>query len=75
MDKTFKKAGNILEKYKEEWLSDKNVVSVGVGRTKTGSPAIIISLAREDHSLRNTIPYEIDGIPVSIDVSGEIDAL
>ncbi len=75
MDESFKKAGRIVEKYREKWLSDKNIVSVGLGRTKKGSPAIIILLAREDDTLVKTIPPEIDGIPVSINISGEIDTL
>ncbi len=74
MEYLHKKAEKILARYKNKWLALENVTSAGIGRTSKGSPCIIISLAQEDNAIREMMPPEIDGIPLEVKVSGEIDA-
>ncbi len=73
MDKTFKKAENILARNRKKWLALENVVSAGIGRTDKGDICILVLLARDNNSIRRMIPGEIDGIPIEVRVSGKID--
>jgi hypothetical protein len=62
-------------RYQGIWMGLNNVSAVGVGITSDGRPGIIISMKREDVSTRKLFPAEIEGIPVEINISGNINIL
>ena len=54
-------------------LATAGVVGVAIGRTPIGDDAIVVYL--KDSSFEPGVPREVEGFPVEIVVTGEIDAL
>ncbi len=50
------------------------VVSVGIGKGADGNPAIMIGIERESDEVRASLPKELDGFPVEVQVIGPIKA-
>lgn len=50
------------------------VVAVGVGRDAQGQPAIIVNLDRERPDVRASMPEEIEGYAVRVQVVGPVRA-
>jgi hypothetical protein len=73
-----KKAGQTIEqvKAKYEWqmLDIEGVEGVGIG-DEQGQPVIKVYVARKTKSLQQQIPRQIEGFPVSLEVTGEFHAL
>ena len=68
------KAGEVKNRYSQIWMGLDCVTAVGTGITSNGKPGIIISMEKEDTATRNIFPPEIEGIPVEVKITGEIDA-
>ena len=50
------------------------VVAVGIGRDTDGKPAIIVNLDRERPEVRASVPEQIDGYAVRVQVIGPVRA-
>jgi len=55
-------------------MAEPGVVAVGVGRDADGSEAIIVSLDRERPEVRASMPQELEGYAVRIQVIGPVRA-
>jgi len=53
-------------------LAIPGVTSVGIGHGPTGGEAISIGVV--DAGVAANLPYEIDGVPVMVTVTGEVEA-
>jgi hypothetical protein len=65
---------SVKARHAAELMERPGVVSVGIGMGSGGQPAIIIGIERDDPSIKNTLPMEIEGHPVEIQVIGSIQA-
>jgi hypothetical protein len=68
------KAIEVKRKHEKAWMSLDGVIAVGIG-LYSGSPAIIISVKKESDKIRNKLPESVEGIPVVIKITGEINAI
>lgn len=75
MTNSVNKAEELIKRYKHIWMGLENVTGVGKGKTKDGRTSIVISLSKDDPATRNIFPAEIEGLPIEIRISGEINAL
>lgn len=67
------KVGEVLSKHHDELMSIEGVT--GVGETESqGQPAISIMVKQLTPELKAKLPRDLDGVPVKIDVTGEVDA-
>ncbi len=64
----------VLRSRTPELLAISGVVGTGEGRLE-GRPAFLVLVVRDTAELRARIPAEIEGYPVSIQVTGEIRKL
>jgi hypothetical protein len=64
----------IKKKYERSWLSIEGVVAVGIGHTTGEVPGIIVSVKENPGRFRQSIPAEVEGVPVEIRETGEIRA-
>ena len=62
----------VLRQQESRLMAKPGVTGVGIARSPTGDPAIVIYL--EDHSFRKGLPTLIDGHPVVTQVTGPIEA-
>jgi hypothetical protein len=74
MDSAMIKAFEIRERYEKIWMALENVTAVGTGMTSDGRTGIIISMEKDDIVTKNIFPPEIEGVPVELRISGNIDA-
>lgn len=63
----------VLARHADRLLAIPGVVGVGEGE-QAGRPAVIVMVAQLTKELRETLPDDLDGHPVLIDVTGEITA-
>lgn len=63
----------IKTKHESRLLSTPGVVSVGIGQDK-GHSAIIISVESQDKLNKMTLPEELDGYPVKVQIVGAFRA-
>lgn len=75
MTNSVNKAEELIKRYKHIWMGLENVTGVGKGKTKDGRTCIVISMTKDDPATRNIFPLEIEGLPIEIRISGEINAL
>ena len=67
-------AEDVLEKNHDRLMSlDDGVTGVGITESQ-GRPAISIMVRQLTPELKAKLPKELDGVPVKVDVTGEIDA-
>lgn|GEM_PF-2763950 len=64
----------VLSRNAERLMRTKGVMSVGVGRTPEGEPAIVIGTDRMDAEAAEALPGEIEGIPVIRHQIGHVEA-
>ena len=64
----------VLSRNAERLMRTKGVMSVGVGRTPEGEPAIVIGTDRMDAEAANALPDEVEGIPVIRHQIGHVEA-
>ncbi len=74
MDEATEKAIRVKNMYRDEWLQISDVVAAGVG-IENGRPAVIISVEKRASAVRRQIPEQIDGVPVIVRQTGELNAL
>ncbi len=60
----------ILTKHAGRLMRMKGVLSVGIGRTDDGRPAIVLGMDTNEPEILETIPKTLDGIPVIYDRAG-----
>lgn len=66
----------VLASHDRRLLALPGVVGVYVGLMDDGAtPCLKVMLARDDAQLRRTLPKELEGYPVLVEVSGEIKPL
>jgi hypothetical protein len=73
MNKLLIKVREVKNRYEMIWMGLEDVTSVGTGITSKGKPGIIISMEKDNVSIKNIFPPEIEGVQVEIRVSGNID--
>jgi hypothetical protein len=68
-------AEEVLSRHEERLMSlDKdNITGVGITESQ-GQPAISIMVRQLTPELKAKLPKDLDGVPVKIDVTGEVDA-
>jgi hypothetical protein len=64
----------VLSRHAERLMRTKGVMSVGVGHTPEGEPAIVIGTDRMDAEASDALPAEIEGIPVIRHQIGHVEA-
>jgi hypothetical protein len=60
------------DRHERSLMAIEGVLGVALGMTRIGDDALIV-YAR-DESVRRRVPSEVDGFPVEVQVTGEIDA-
>jgi hypothetical protein len=67
-------AEEVLSRHQERLMSiDEGVTGVGITESQ-GQPAISIMVRQLTPELKAKLPTQLEGVPVKIDVTGEIDA-
>ncbi len=64
-----------LTKHAGRLMRMKGVLSVGIGRTDDGRPAILLGLDNESPEVLASLPKTLDGVPVVHNTTGRINAL
>jgi len=64
----------VKAKHETRLMAMPGVVSVGIGRNADGQPVIVVGLDRERPETRTTVPQELEGHPVRIEVIGPVRA-
>jgi hypothetical protein len=65
----------VLTKHAGRLMRMKGVLSVGVGRTDDGRPAIVLGLDSDAPEVLAALPTALDGVPVVRDRYGRTSAL
>jgi hypothetical protein len=65
---------NVKTKHEHRLMSTPGVVSVGIGLDNKEQPAIIIGVESQDKLNKITLPEELDGYPVKVQIIGTIRA-
>lgn len=60
----------VKARHEAQLLRAPGVVAVGVGQDATGRPEIVVSLDRERPQTRASLPRELEGYAVRVDVIG-----
>jgi hypothetical protein len=63
----------VRDRNEQQLLAIEGVKGVGIGRDRIGDDAFVVYAL--DASVRARVPTEIEGYPVEITITGEIDAL
>jgi hypothetical protein len=66
-------AQQVLEQHQEQLMSIPDVVGVGLGGSEA-HPEIIIMVRQHRTEMATTLPKQLNGYPVRVEVSGEINA-
>ncbi len=64
----------VQQGHTDDWMAIPGVVGTAIGQDR-GKPCIVILTASSAEQMREKIPATVDGYPVVIRYSGEIDAL
>ena len=62
----------VKARHEAQLMARPGVVAVGIGSGTDGKPAIIVSLDRERPEVRASVPAEIDGYAVRVQVIGPV---
>ena len=62
----------LIREWERKLLAIDGVLGVGFGQDETGEDAVTVYL--RDQSVSKNIPEELDGYPVVLEITGEIDA-
>ena len=65
----------VLTRHAGRLMRVKGVLSVGVGRTPDGRPAIVIGLDNDSPATLASLPEVLDGVPVVRNTTGRINAM
>lgn len=69
-----KEAIEIKQEYEKEWLAIREVTAVGVGNIED-KLGIIVSVSENPDKVREQIPNQVGGVPVTIQQTGAFRAL
>jgi hypothetical protein len=75
MSQEIEKVRQVKQKHEKDWLKIPEIAAIGIGNTSSGKIGIVISLKTASAMARQQIPQEVDGIPIEVNISGEIRAL
>ncbi len=75
MDSTIESIKKIKRRYEKEWLSQRGVVSVGIGILSSGAVGIIIGYTENFGYLKQQIPRQINDIIIELRKTKDIKAL
>jgi hypothetical protein len=64
----------VKARHEAQLMARPGVVAVGIGSGPDGKPAIIVSLDRERPEVRASVPAEIEGYAVRVQVIGPVRA-
>ena len=64
----------VKARHEQRLMAAPGVVAVGVGQDADGKQAIIVSLDRERPKVRASMPGELEGYPVRVQVIGPVRA-
>lgn len=64
----------VKARHEAQLMARPGVVAVGIGSDADGKPAIVVSLDRERPEVRASVPAEIDGYAVRVQVIGPVRA-
>jgi hypothetical protein len=67
------KAGEALEKHQDRLMAIQGVQGVGIGGSED-SPQIVVMVSHGGAEMRKRLPSSLEGIPVKVEVTGEITA-
>ena len=73
MSDQISKITEIKRRHEKQWLGIGGVTAIGIGRINNQA-GIIISVAGHTDKVRAQIPYEVEGIPVKVQVTGKLRA-
>jgi hypothetical protein len=62
----------VQERHEEELMATRGVVGVGIGERR-GEPVLLVMVSERTPEV-GRLPREIEGVPVEIEVVGEIEA-
>jgi hypothetical protein len=68
------KIEDVLQKHQERLMAIPGVVGIAEGESD-GSPVVLIMVRELTPELRHTLPQQLDGFAVKVDVVGEVTAL
>lgn len=74
-EKSYQTLKKIKKKVEKDWLQIPGVVAVGLGKTESGQPGIIVSVKELSLEVQSSIPSQVEGVPVEIKITGPIQAL
>ncbi|MBN1798064.1 MAG: hypothetical protein JW822_05790 [Spirochaetales bacterium] len=75
MDTTIENIKKIKRRYEKKWLSQKGVVSVGIGILSSGGTGIIVAYTDNLSRLEQQIPRQINDVSIELRKTDEIKAL
>jgi len=72
-DRVLTKIERVVQKHEQKLISIDGVIGIGIQNDPIGNAIIVIYV--RDAGVSKQLPTQIEGWPVKIEVSGEIDAL
>jgi hypothetical protein len=75
MDAAIESIKRIKKLYEKQWLSQKGVVSVGIGMLSSGGVGIIVAYTDNFSYLEQQIPQHINDVSIELRKTDEIKAL
>jgi hypothetical protein len=66
-------AETVLQKNQQRLESIPGVEGIGIGGTQD-APVLLVMVRQLTPELKNSLPASLDGVPVKVEVSGEISA-
>jgi len=64
----------VKEQHTAELMALPGVVSVGLGKNRSGEPAIIVGVEADNVENISAVPKKLDGYPVEVQVMGKVTA-
>lgn len=65
------KARSVKKRYERDWLAIDGVVAVGIG-IRGGTACVVVSVVSDPVVFSDSIPADVEGVPVVIEKSGTI---
>jgi hypothetical protein len=62
----------VMDAHVKELMAIPGVIGVAVGALDDGTPCILVLVSKIDAGIHKSVPQEIEGHPVKIEVTGEI---
>ncbi|RMF60306.1 MAG: serine protease [Calditrichaeota bacterium] len=65
----------IKNRHVDELLGKPGIIGAGAGLTEDGRPAIVVLAKSDEMARRAALPAKLEGVPIVVEVTGEIKAL